>query len=89
MTESCRLVTTEQYKEYQEMSKEIDRLSELLIKTSNNWLKSIKNYKTLLDRYNEAMTWLSFIHQEQGFDSQEQINELESFFEKCNWKEST
>lgn len=87
MTESCRLITTEQYQEYQNMSKEIDRLSDLLTKTNNKWLKSIKNYKVLLERYEEAMTWLALVHQEQGFDTQEQVNELEEFFIKCNWKE--
>ena len=84
--ESCRLITTEQYQEYQNMSKEIDRLSELLTKTNDKWLKSIKKYKILLERYEEAMTWLAFVHQEQGFDTQEQVNELEEFFIKCNWK---
>ena len=86
MTESCRLITEEQYQEYQNMSKEIDRLTELLTKTNDKWLRSIKQYKKLLERYEEAMTWLAFVHQEQGFDTQEQVNELEEFFIKCNWK---
>ena len=87
MTESCRLITTEQYQEYQNMSKEIDRLTELLTKTNDKWLRSIKQYKKLLERYEMAMTWLDFVHQEQGFDTQEQVWELEKFFKECHWKE--
>lgn len=64
------------------------RLKMKLERMGNNQLADAsKTIERLQGQLKDALDWLSMLHQEQGFASQQQVNDLEAFFEKCGYED--
>lgn len=66
MTESCRLITIEQYKEWKRADEEIDELTKQLMKVNKLWGQTIKANKIYGKKLDIAIRALEEIAFEMG-----------------------